>query len=153
MYCCNLQGNVQFRQTLKPAARTATATGTTVSMKDGDKCDVLFDLGTWTDGVHTFEIQVAPSQADGTAGTFAAAPVADLYDRDGILDGSGHLVVDAAPEDDKIVAISYIGGADWIRVVDTVTGSPVTGMVAGVMIAMHLLRTVGNTPLASNAKW
>lgn len=153
MYGLNLQGNVAFRHTLKPAARTATATGTTVTMKDGDKCDIIFDLGTWTDGVHTFSVESAPSTAAGAAGTFAPVPVADLYDRTGILNGSGHLVVDAAPEDDAIITISYVGGDDWIRVVQTITGSPATGMVAGVVIAVHLLRAVGNTPLASSAKW
>lgn len=152
IFSSNLQGNAELTSSLLPAARAATATGTGISMKNGDKTDVVFTLGAWTDGSHTFEIQEAPSTSTGAAGSFTAVAVADLYDKDGVLDSSGHLVVTAAPGASKVVVITYVGGADWLLIKQTVSGAT-TGMVAGAMVVVHLLRSVGNTPLSSNGKF
>lgn len=113
--------NVTARQSLPPAARTATANGTGVDRNVGANMHrtamVLVSTGVITDGTHTIEVQ---DSDDNT--TFAA--VADQY-----LQGTEPAIV--AADDNKLFYIGYIGERRYLRVVTTLSGAPVTGGIYG----------------------
>lgn len=117
----DIYSNVSTAQSLAPAARTATANGTGVSLIGYNAARVIIDAGAWTDGVFTFEVQ---DSADNS--TFAA--VADDY-----LIGAEPVIDDAA-EDNVIHEIGYIGTKPYLRVRCVVTGTPSSGMVFGASI-------------------
>lgn len=116
----DLKAHISPAQTLRPAARTADANGENVDLANFDAAVVVIDVGTWTDGTHTFEVQEADDDGSGSPDTWAAVADADL-------DGS-EPVVDGAADDDQIYEIGYIGGKRWLRVVVTVA-SATTGAV------------------------
>ena len=107
--------------TIRPQAATATVTGSTVDLKGYDAATVILDVGAWTDGTHTFSAEEAEDDGTGSPDTWAAVADADL-------DGT-EPVVDGATDDDTVVAIGYRGNARFLRVVNTITGSPATGLV------------------------
>ena len=112
-------------QTLAPAAHTASADGTSVDLKGFSSATVLIDVGVWTDGVHTFEVEHAPDDGTGAAGTFAAVADADLIGAEPVVDG--------AADDDQIYKIGYHGDKRWLRVAVTVSGET-DGAVYGVSV-------------------
>jgi len=151
-YFGNLRTNSEAFHVFKPAARTATATGTEVDLRNGTEHVIIFDLGVWTDGVFTFTVKDSPRDADGTSGTFTAVTAAFLDGPTGIVESNGTYIIDAANEDEKIVMITYTGGGDFLRVDFTASGTT-TGMVFSVMVVTTGLRATGNTPMRSNAAW
>lgn len=117
----DLYNNVLWKQSIIPAVRTTTATGTGVDRNE-DGCGyqaalVLISAGTVTDGTHTVEVQDSDDNS-----TFAAVA-------DGFLQGSEPAIV--AADDNKDWAIGYTGLKRYVRVVVTVTGSPSTGAALG----------------------
>lgn len=110
--------NVTARQTLPPAARTATANGTGVDRNVGANMHrtamVVVSAGAITDGTHTIEVQDSDDNS-----TFAA--VADAF-----LQGAEPAVV--AADDNKLFFIGYIGSRRYLRVVTTVAGATTGGI-------------------------
>ena len=100
----NLYDNVLVQRTLAPAARTATANGTTVDRAaDGARYQdalVVIDAGVVTDGTHTFAVQ---ESADGSS--WSAVADADLQ-------GTEPAVTSA--NDDTVYEIGYLGGARYL---------------------------------------
>ena len=115
-------------ETLAPAVRTATASGTGVDLMGYEGALVLVHMGDWTDGSHAFEIQ--ESDDDGDTDAYSAVADADLVG----ASATPEPTVSDETGDDRIVAIAYIGGARYIRVVQTVTGSPSTGLAGGALV-------------------
>lgn len=122
----DLYSNVLVKQSLVPAVRTATATGSGVDRnEDGlgyQAALVVVACGTITDGTHTIEVQDSDDNS-----TFAA--VADAY-----LQGSEPAIVGA--DDNKVFEIGYLGLKRYLRVVSTVSGSPSTGGAIGAMVVL-----------------
>lgn len=117
----DIKNHINVAQTLRPAARTASANGLDVDLANFDAATVIIDAGTWTDGSHTFEVQHADDNGSGAPDTYAAVDAADL-------DGT-EPVVDGATDDDQIYEIGYRGIKRWLRVIVTVAGAPATGAV------------------------
>lgn len=116
----DLYNGTDAAQSLRPQARTASANGTGVDLVGYDAALVLIDVGAWTDGTHTFEVQDSEDNS-----TFAA--VADEY-----LLGTEPAVSGAA-HDDVIYEIGYKGIKRYLRVAVTVSGAT-TGAVYGASI-------------------
>lgn len=113
-------------QSLKPAARTATANGTGVDLRNYNGAVAVIYVGTWTDGTHTFELQDSNDNS-----TFAAVPAADLIGTEP--------VVDAATEDEQDYEVGYIGSKRFLRVIATVSGATI-GAVHGASIVRGIPR-------------
>lgn len=111
----DLKNHLAIAQSLKPAARTATANGVGVDLANINKAVVVFDIGAWTDGTHTFSVQESDDNS-----SFAAVVAGDL-------DGSAPVVNDAA-DDDQVYEVGYLGAKRYIRAVSTVA-SATTGAV------------------------
>ncbi|WP_030659728.1 MULTISPECIES: hypothetical protein [Streptomyces] len=116
----DIYSNVLVKASLKPAARTATANGTSVDRADGSNASmyqdalVVLNVGTVTDGTHTITIE--DSDDNSSFATVAA----------------GYLEGDTPPalitsNDETVYETRYTGGKRYVRVVTTVTGSPSTG--------------------------
>ncbi|MET8826529.1 hypothetical protein ABZX40_28380 [Streptomyces sp. NPDC004610] len=117
--------NLLTRQSLTPAARTASADGSAVDRAAGgarfQDAVVVVTTGTITDGTHTI---VVAESSDGT--TFTAVADADLQ-------GPEPAIV--AADDNKVFEIGYRGGARWLRVSVTVAGAT-TGGVYGAAVVL-----------------
>ena len=116
----DLYSGTEAVQTLAPAARTASANGTGVDLAGYNAALVLVNVGAWTDGTHTFEVQDSDDNS-----TFAA--VADDY-----LIGT-EPVVDAADEDNVVYEVGYKGIRRYLRVIVTCAGTT-TGAIYGAVI-------------------
>lgn len=113
----DLKSNLGPAQSLAPAARTATANGTGVDLRDFDGAMVMFDVGTITDGTHTPKIQ--ESDDDSTYNDVAAD------------DQLGTLVALAS---NTIQKISYIGNKRYVRAVSTVAGATTGGVYSATVV-------------------
>ena len=142
----SLADSQEFAHTLLPVARTATATGSSVDTgSDSDARTVLFDIGLWTDGTHEFTFERKTEEAAG----FTEMVAAEFNDKDGVLetvgDGNSVIVLDGSNDND-FFQIDLLTTDEIIRVVQTVTGGPVTGLVSAVVIQNgHPLRVAGGS--------
>lgn len=100
-------------ESLAPAARTATANGTGVDLKNAIENMFVFPCGTRTDGTHTPKLQDSPDNS-----TFT-----DVTSDNQV----GSLV---ALTSNTYQQVSYIGSARYVRCVSTVSGAT-TGAVYG----------------------
>lgn len=120
----DIYSNVLTKQTLVPAARTATATGTAVDRnEDGSMFQdalVVVAAGVITDGTHTIEVQDSDDNV-----TFAA--VADEF-----LQGAEPAI--AAANDNGTYELGYLGRKRYLRVVSTVAGATTGGVYGAAVI-------------------
>lgn len=116
----DLKNLLVLDQSIAPKAHTADATGASSDLAGFQSATVLIDLGLWTDGTHTFEVQDSPDDS-----TFAAVADADLIGTEPVMD--------AAAEDNTTHTIGYVGTKRFIRVKATVA-SATTGAVYGVSV-------------------
>lgn len=113
---------VKSNISLAPAARAASANGSSVDMSGYESALILIALGSWTDGIHAYEVQESDDDA-----AWTAVAAADLV-------GTEPTVSDAT-DDDSTVEIGYIGSKRYVRVVVTCSGSPLaTGTVSSAVI-------------------
>jgi hypothetical protein len=117
-----MKSRIDVQESLAPAARTATASGSAVDLANFDAATVVFHPGTVTDGVHTPVVQ---ESADGSTG-WSDVAASDL---------TGAL---AALASNTIQRVGYIGNKRFIRARVGVTGGPATGAaVAASVIRGH----------------
>lgn len=111
---------------IAPAVYDATVTGAAVDrLVDGDAARtamILVHVGTVTDGTHTIEVQDSPNNSDWTA-------VATEF-----LQGAEPAITTA--NDERVHEIGYTGHQRYLRVVSTVSGSPVTGGAYGAVVLL-----------------
>ncbi|MEW2635942.1 hypothetical protein AB0903_30970 [Streptomyces sp. NPDC048389] len=126
----NPYDNVLVQRTLAPAARTATANGTTVDRAaDGARYQdalVVIDVGVVTDGTHTFAVE---ESADGS--DWAAAADADLQGAEPAVTSSN---------DDTVYEIGYTGAARYLRVAVTVAGATTGGIYSAAVVLSNARR-------------
>ncbi|MEV4863265.1 hypothetical protein [Streptomyces ossamyceticus] len=125
------------KNSLTPAARTASANGTAVDRAEDSSMYqdalVVIPVGTVTDGTHTFEVQDSDDNSSWAA-------VADTY-----LQGSEPAVTSST--DETVYEIGYKGLKRYLRVITTVTGSPSTG---GLYAAQVVLSNPRVAPVVRN---
>ncbi|WP_309095267.1 hypothetical protein [Streptomyces sp.] len=126
----NPYNNTRVQRTLAPAARTATANGTTVDRAaSGARYQdalVVIDTGVVTDGTHTFTVQ---ESANGTS--WSAVADADLQ-------GTEPVVTSA--NDDTVYELGYVGGARYLRVAVTVAGATNGGIYSAAVVLSNARR-------------
>jgi hypothetical protein len=120
----NPYNNLLVKQSLVPAARTASADGTAVDRAEDSSMFqdalVVVACGTITDGTHTIEVQDSPDNSDWTA-------VADEF-----LQGTEPAI--AAANDDATFEIGYLGDQRYLRVIVTAAGTTTGGVYGAAVI-------------------
>src|SRR4051812_5540596 len=106
----NIDNEIDVKQSLAPAARTTTASGTGVDLQDFDAAMVVFHPGAITDGTHAPSVEESDDDS-----TYTAVAAGDLH---------GTLANLAA---NTVQRVGYLGTKRYIRAKITVTGSPATG--------------------------
>ena len=101
--------NVSPAQTLRPAQRTANATGLGVEVLGFEEVEFCLDLGTFTDGTFAFD----PEESDDNS-TFTNIAAADL---------DGSFPVPSAANDEQIHRVGYKGAKRYVRVNLTASGT------------------------------
>lgn len=131
----SLYNTCRAKVSILPAVYDETVTGSTVDrLVDGDASrSVMFVLsvGTVTDGTHTVEVQDSPNGSDWTA-------VANEF-----LQGAEPALTSA--NDERVHEIGYTGHQRYVRVVSTVSGSPVTGGVYSAVVLLGWPRSMPPT--------
>lgn len=105
------------QNSLAPAARTATDTGTGVDLANFGSATVAFSVGTITDGTHTPKVQESDDNS-----TFTDVAAADLI---------GTLAALASNTNQRI---GYRGSKRYVRAVSTVAGATTGGVYAAVVL-------------------
>lgn len=113
----DLVNNISDSTSLAPAARTATANGTGVDLQGFNSAEILFVVGTITDGTHTPKVQESD---DNTTFTDVAAA-----DQEGTL---------AALASSTNQAVGYKGNMRYLRAVSTVAGATTGGVYSAVVL-------------------
>ncbi|MCZ0996359.1 hypothetical protein O1L44_29890 [Streptomyces noursei] len=120
----NPYNNLLVKNSFTPAARTASANGTSVDRAQSgasfQDTMVAIAVGTVTDGTHTFEVQ---DSADNSSW----AAVADAF-----LQGSEPAVTSA--NDETVYEIGYTGDKRYVRVITTVAGATTGGLYGATVI-------------------
>lgn len=124
----DIKNNVDVSQSLGPAARTTSANGTGIDLRDHDGAMVVWHPGTITDGTHTPTLEESDTLGSGYT-VVAAADMQGTF---------------AALASNVIQRVGYVGSKRYIRAVITVSGAT-TGGVYGA----EIVRGLGHqTPLA-----
>lgn len=107
---------------LSAKARTSTANGTAVDLAGYEGALVILDIGLFSDpgSSNAFKIQ--------HSGPGAWADVGSAYY------SNAFTAVASSGGDNVCQAAHYIGERRYIRVVQTITGSPSTGLVSGAVV-------------------
>ena len=123
--------DLTITQLRAPSLIASTYTSTAIDTTGSKARDLLIVIsaGTVTDGTHTWEIQ----ECDTSDGEYTA--VADAH-----LSGTEPAVI--TTNDERRFIIAYRGFKRYIKVVNTVTGSPSTGGVFGVLLVWARLQAV-----------
>ena len=106
---------------LSPIAVTATNTPTGIDLQGFNSAQIHVNAGLWTDATHTFNLQ---DSADNS--TFADVAANQMI--------GSEPVIDSAADDNAVFVLNYIGNKRYIRLVNTVTGSPSSGMIYGITV-------------------
>ena len=122
-----------FNALALPVVKT-TITGPSIRLVNYNAATLYINVGTWTDGTHTFIIQEAPDSA-GSPGAWNTVATTDLVtfaantptDATPVKTGNAQPTVISSAATAVNQRIGYLGSQPWVRVVDTVTGSPATG--------------------------
>jgi len=128
----DLHNNVSPVQSIAPDAYTADVQGAAADLQHYESADIEINVGTWTDGTHTFEVQHRDDPAD----SWEAVP-------DGDLQGTEPVVEDANG-DEQVYQVGYLGGLRYVRVVATVAGAT-SGANYGATVVRGHPRFMGNT--------
>lgn len=118
-------------------ASDTTVNGAAVDLKGFAAATVVVDVGTWTDGDHTFEVQHANDDGTGSAGTFEAVSDDDLKGTEPVVDG--------ADDDEQQYKVGYTGVRRHLRV--SVTSASTTSGLADA-VAYVVLGKPANAPVS-----
>ncbi|HVY13508.1 MAG TPA: hypothetical protein VHB73_08105 [Alphaproteobacteria bacterium] len=120
----DLKSSLSVSQSLVPAARAATGTGTAVDLQGYGSAMVVVSFGAWTDGTHTPSLQ---HSADGTA--YTACDTNSL--------AGSFTAVSGTAGSNTVQKVGYIGQNRYVRALMTVA-SGTTGALSSVnVVAGH----------------
>lgn len=110
----DMVSNIDVLNTIDPDDYTSTVTGVVIDLQGFDSATVAFMVGTLTDGVHTVKLQHGDEVGAGDMADLAAT------------DWTGRAL--DILHSDVNQRVGYIGNKRYIRAVNTITGSPSTGV-------------------------
>jgi hypothetical protein len=114
----NLLAGGSVVQSLAPAARNATANGSSADLAGFQACEIVVGCGAITDGTHTPSVQESDDNS-----SFTAVAAGDLI---GAL---------AACTANAVQRVAYKGGKRYVRVVMTIAGA-----TTGALTSAHIVR-------------
>jgi hypothetical protein len=117
----DLENRINLVQTLAPAARIATATGTAVDLQGYNAAMVAFNFGTWTDGTHTPSLQHSIDNV-----SFVTCDTNSL--------NGPFVAVSSAAGSNTIQKIGYTGGYRYVRAVMTIAGATTCAIANAVIV-------------------
>ena len=117
----DLYSNISVAQSLAPAARTASANGSSVDLAGFHGAMVVVATGTITDGTHAIEVQESD---DGS--TWSAVADSDLQGTE-----------PSALASNTVYRIGYLGTKRYLRVVATVSGATTGGVYGAWIVRGH----------------
>ncbi|RWD14177.1 MAG: hypothetical protein EOS74_19540 [Mesorhizobium sp.] len=121
-----LKNSLSSRQSLAPALRTATATGTAIDRTGFESVTFAVHIGDWTDGVHTVSFEHSDDDI-----SYDAVAADDLVGEAPVIQDDGNSP--AAPTfENENVLVGYVGDRQRVRSKVTVTGGPATGAFIGI---------------------
>ncbi len=123
----DLYDKTYIRSTIVPATYSSTETGTTVDVSEkGGVDDVVVAIfsGTVTDGTHTISIEESDNDSDWTEVDSAN------------IRGTIPILTNAAADDDTVQYVGVVTTMRYLRVVSTVSGSPLTGGIYGAFVVV-----------------
>ncbi len=123
VYNKDMKHKVVFAHSIKPAVIKSTATGDAVDCYGYESVTVIVYSGTVTDGTHTWKL----TECDTSGGSYTDVDAADLLGSFAVVDSS---------HDETFTKVGYIGQKRYIKVVNTVTGSPSTGGPMGAIVML-----------------
>jgi hypothetical protein len=106
----DLLRNQLTSQSLAPAVRTSTATGSAVDLIGFDGAVIVVSFGAYTDGTHTPSVL---SSVDGV--TYNAAATSDLDGTFTAVSGSGGA--------NTVQQVGYVGSQRFLKIVMTISGA------------------------------
>lgn len=112
----DIKSTLEQFQSLTPAARTASANGSSANLQGYNAAMALVSFGVITDGTHTPKLQESSDNS-----TFTDVAATDL---------NGAFVVGVAS---SVQRVGYIGALQYVRVVMTISGAT-TGAVSSAEI-------------------
>jgi len=116
----DLKSLISTVQSLAPAARTATANGSSANLQGYNSAVAVVSFGVVTDGTHTPKLQ---ESSDNSTFTDVAA-----------ADQNGSF---AAGTSNSIQRVGYIGALQYVRVVMTISGATTGAVSAAEIIEGH----------------
>jgi hypothetical protein len=116
-----MSASISVASSLYPAARTTTASGTGVDLSGYESATVVVQAGAWTDGQMAHAIYESDDDD-----TYTAADAADVVGTLATVSGAG--------SDEQVSVVGYVGDKRYIKVVQTITGSPSTGLVSSAVV-------------------
>ncbi|SBW05841.1 conserved exported hypothetical protein [uncultured Alphaproteobacteria bacterium] len=120
----DLKNNISVVASLLPAARTASANGTSADLNGFGSAVAVVEFGTRTDGTHTPALEESD---DGT--TFTAAAASDLL--------GSFTACSSASTDEVVQRVGYIGSKRYIRVAMTVASATSGALSSAVIVLGH----------------
>lgn len=119
-------------QSIAAAAWTTSASGASADLDDVETADVIYNVGTVTDGTHTPKLQESINDAGWTD--------VEAGDQIGAL---------SALSSDTIQRVRYIGENRYLRAVNIVTGGPSTGALlsASIISAIQSIKVLPGMPI------
>lgn len=120
--------------TFPPAARTASANGSSADRKFNESAIVVLNVGVWTDGTFTFALQESDDDT-----TFTAVSASQIQ-------GALPVVSDATTNNTSF-HIGYLGNKRYLRLAVTAAGTT-TGAIFGATIIEDFPRFSGASQLA-----
>ncbi len=120
----DLENRISVVQSLGPAARNATANGTSVDLQGYNSAMVVFNFGTWTDGTHTPSLQHSVDNS-----TFVNCDTNSM--------NGSFVAVSSAGGSNTIQKIGYTGGYRYVRAVLTVAGATTGALANAVILRGH----------------
>ncbi|TIN02693.1 MAG: hypothetical protein E5Y34_06600 [Mesorhizobium sp.] len=121
-----LKNQLASRQSLAPALRTVTATGTAIDRAGFESLTFAVHVGDWTDGVHTVSFEDSDDNAN-----FDAVAAANLVGTAPVIQDDGNSPNGPTFENENLL-VGYIGDRQYIRSKVTITGAPGTGAFLGI---------------------
>jgi hypothetical protein len=110
-------GQSSVKASILPAAVLSTTTGSSVDLQGYNSAMILITCGVWTDGTHTFTVT---ESADNSSFAATTAGVQVLGMPAAVLGTAGA---------SQVYRASYVGSKQYIKILDTTSGTCNTGML------------------------
>ena len=129
-------GNVEFKESLRPANVAAAANGEAVDTRGFTGVGILVQIGAASSVTTSNNIGVEIQHSDASASGWADVDADDLM---GAASGATIVTVNAAAKANKIHKAAYVGGKRYVRAVAVEGGAGSSALVSAAFILTRKL--------------